>query len=83
MQKLKSIPTYKMTHRRWDLFNKFQRRHKSSFLKTLSVKEGLKLTTYLYQFIAETIDRKSLKKLSLNKVNLLANVHSLFNKVKA
>ena len=72
-----------MVHRRWDLFNKFQRRYKSSFLKTLSLKEGLRLVTYLYQFISETIDRKSLKKLSLNKVNLLANVHSVFNKVKA
>ena len=82
MQKLKSIPKHKITHRRWDLFNKFQRRYKSSYLKSLSVKESLKLTIYLYQFISETIDRKSLKKLSLNKANLLASTHSVFNKVR-
>ncbi len=76
------MPQRKITRRRWEVFNKFQRRHKGSFLKSLSLKESLQLVTSLHQFISDTIDRKSLNKLSLNKANLLAHTHSIFNRVK-
>ena len=76
------MPRYKINSKRWKTLDKFQRAQKKDSLKSLSAKEGLQLVAYLHQFVCDTIDRKSLNKLSLNKANLLASTHSIFNKVK-
>jgi len=79
---MKNSSQFKITQRRWDTFNKFQQRNKSSSLRSLKAKDGLKLIMHLSQFVSETIDREGLNSLSLSKANLLANIHSIFNKVK-
>ncbi len=67
--------------RRWDILHKFELKQKELFLKKLTTKESLKILGELYRFVQKVGNKRYYKKLSIERIQILSEVHSMFMKV--
>lgn len=71
----------KLKQRRWEILHNFEHKQRELFLKNLTINEGIKIFSDLYQFAQKIGDKVYYKNLDLKKVNALSKVHSMFMNV--
>lgn len=73
---------YKKKQRQWSVYHKFEQKDKKRSLKELSATEGFRIFDELYRFAHRLSIKPSFKRLDMDKVKALADIHYKFGKIK-
>lgn len=73
---------YSRRDKQWSAYRRLGQKRKACSLKRLSEARAIKILNELYGFVYESGVRPRLNRLDITKIRTLANVHSMFGKVK-
>jgi len=73
---------YSKRERQWNAYHRLEQKRKAYFLKKLSEADGFNLLNELHSFVYESGVKRGLNKLDMAKIKTLANVHSMFGRIK-
>ena len=73
---------YSKRERQWGIYHRLEQKRKARSLKKLSEAGAIKILTELYSFVYESGVKPRLNTLDIAKIRTLANVHSMFGRVK-
>lgn len=73
---------YSKREKQWSIYHRFEQKRKAYSLKGLSEAGSIKILSELHNFAYELGIKPSLNKLDIAKIKTLANVHSMFGRVR-
>ena len=73
---------YSKREKHWKIYHRLEAKQKKHFLNKMSEKDGFKMLKELHQFAYKLGGEAGFNKLDMVKIKALANVHSVFGKVK-
>ncbi len=68
--------------RQWSLVHKYEVNSKKRSLRKLSERAGFKMFQDLYKFVCNSKTRSTFNILDMDKINTLAEIHSIFGRIK-
>lgn len=74
---------YRKKEKQWAAYHKLEKEEKRRFLAGLSAKKGFRILSELFDFASGIGDNMRCKNLNMEKIKVLARVHSAFGKVTA
>ena len=73
---------YSKRERQWSAYHRLEQKRKSCFLRKLSEADGFNLLNELHEFVHKLGARRGLNRLDTAKFKILADVHSMFGRIK-
>lgn len=73
---------YNLKEERWDIYHKFEKGQKKYYLERLTAGDGFKILKELHRFAYKSGVKLHFNKLDVAKIETLANVHSIFGRIK-
>lgn len=73
---------YSKRERQWNTYHRLEQKRRLYFLKKLSKGRGFNLLNELHEFMHKSGTMRGLNRLGTARLKILADVHSIFGRVK-